>query len=88
MKDNVIYRAILAHHTSPEDVAEVFKRAAPKLAVFSHYLGLPGPKGIPSNVEIDVRVRTSGYTGPLLMGEDLNQFRISENGITVMRAGR
>lgn len=62
-------KGVLAKLTTPEQAAEVFTRAAPKLAVFSHIVTkeLNGAKGLD---EIMARTRAAGYGGPLTMGQD------------------
>jgi ribonuclease Z len=62
-------KGVLAKLTTPEQAAEVFKRDAPKMAVFSHIVTkeLNGSKGLD---EIIARTRAAGYDGPLTMGRD------------------
>ena len=62
-------KGVLAKLTTPEQAAEVFKRAKPKLAVYSHIVTkeLQGRKG---EDQIIARTRAAGYDGPLVMGLD------------------
>jgi ribonuclease Z len=62
-------KGVLAKLTTPEQAAEVFKRAKPKLAVYSHIVTkeLQGKKGEDQIID---RTRAAGYDGPLLMGVD------------------
>ena len=62
-------KGVLAKLTTPEQAAEVFKRAKPKLAVYSHIVTkeLQGSKG---EDQIIARTRAAGYDGPLVMGLD------------------
>lgn len=55
--------------TTPEQAASVFKKTAPKMAVYSHIVkkGLPGLAG---DGAILKRTRDAGYMGPLTMGYD------------------
>lgn len=53
--------AILALHATPEQAGEVFRRVAPRLAVYSH---------APNSETVLARTRTS-YAGPLQGAEDL-----------------
>lgn len=56
---------IVAHHTTPERAGEIFARARPKLAVYSHIVR-------PSATEQDLlRPTRKSYAGPLELGEDL-----------------
>jgi ribonuclease Z len=56
-----IVDAIIAHHTTPQQAGEVFRRVAPRLAVYSH---------APSTERILAQTRTV-YAGPLEGAEDL-----------------
>lgn len=56
-----IVDAIIAHHTTPQQAGEVFRRVAPRLAVFSH---------APNTERILTQTRTA-YAGPLQGAEDL-----------------
>ncbi len=56
-----IVDAIIAHHTTPQQAGEVFRRVAPRLAVYSH---------APNTERILAQTRTS-YAGPLQAAEDL-----------------
>ena len=56
-----IVDAIIAHHTTPQQAGEVFRRVAPRLAVYSH---------APNSERILAQTRTA-YAGPLQGAEDL-----------------
>jgi ribonuclease Z len=56
-----VVEAIIAHHTTPEQAGEVFRRVAPRLAVYSH-----GP-----NTERALSQTRIVYAGPLQGAEDL-----------------
>lgn len=56
-----IVDAIIAHHTTPQQAGEVFRRVAPRLAVYSH---------APSTQRVLSQTRTV-YDGPLQGAEDL-----------------
>ena len=58
--------AIVAHHTTPEQAGEVFRRVAPRLAVYSH---------APNTAQVIAKTRTT-YDGPLQGAEDLLTIRI------------
>jgi len=65
---------IVALHTTPEQAAKVFNEVKPKLAVYSHIAKLHG------NTEQEILKRTKViYSGPLIMGEDLMSFSISDS---------
>jgi ribonuclease Z len=71
-------KGVLAKLTTPEQAAEVFQRAKPKLAVYSHLVTkeLQGKKG---EELIIARTRAAGYNGPLLMGVDRMAFEITDS---------
>jgi ribonuclease Z len=75
-------KGVLAKLTTPEQAAEVFKQAKPKLAVYSHIVTkeMQGKKG---EDEIIARTRTAGYDGPLVMGVDRMRFEISGSVKTI-----
>ena len=70
-------KGVLAKLTTPEQAAEVFKRAKPKLAVYSHIVTkeLQGKKGEDA---IIARTRAAGYDGPLVMGLDRMAIEIGD----------
>jgi ribonuclease Z len=78
VKDYPSYRDIEAHHTSPEDAGRIFSEARPKLVVYSHIVSatLPPTQEVPQEALI-LRTRKT-YDGPLVIGEDLMSFAISD----------
>ncbi len=58
-------KAIVGHHTTPEQAAWIFDRVKPKLGVFSHIIGLVDLKRVP-------------YSGRMELGEDLMVIDIGE----------
>ena len=75
-------RAILAHHTTPEQAGLVFARTNPKKAVFSH-ITLLRDASIPPVEEAEIlrRARTN-WSGDLMVGADLMRFLISGEGVS------
>ncbi|PTE11382.1 MBL fold metallo-hydrolase [Mesorhizobium helmanticense] len=71
-------QGVLAKLTTPEQAAEVFSRASPKLAVYSHIVTkeLHGAKGLE---EIIARTRAAGYDGPLTLGADRMVIEIGDS---------
>jgi ribonuclease Z len=61
--------SIIAHHTTPQEAAEVFNRVKPKLAVYAHILG--------KDTDLIAATRRT-YAGPLEVGEDLMIIDIGE----------
>lgn len=86
MSDVPLYQRILGHHTSPEEAGEVFEKTKPGIAVYSHMGRLPGPNGLPSWAEVIARTRTN-YSGPLVIGEDLMRFYVSDAGVAISLGG-
>lgn len=70
-------QGVLAKLTTPEQAAEVFKRAQPKLAVYSHIVTkeLQGAQG---EDQLIARTRAAGYNGPLVMGLDRMTIEITD----------
>ena len=67
-------KTIASNHTTPQDAGEVFRRANPKLAIYTHILRFgdyPVEDLIPSTRTI--------YSGPLEVGEDLMAIDVGEN---------
>jgi len=58
-------RSIVAHHTTPEQAADVFNKTKPKLAVYSH---IADPTATAEEIMPQTR---KAYAGPLVLGEDL-----------------
>ncbi|HEV2445799.1 MAG TPA: MBL fold metallo-hydrolase [Candidatus Sulfopaludibacter sp.] len=63
-----LFHAILGHHTSPEQAADIFQRTLPRLAVFSHTAG----------TSAIVNQTRKFYAGRVEMGEDLMAIRIGD----------
>ena len=76
-------KAVMAHHTSPQEAGTVFARAKPKMAAFTHIvlisrLNVPAP----SIDEVISQARRT-YGGPLVAGTDLMSFDIGDQGVIV-----
>ncbi len=82
-----VFKAILDHHTKPEEAGVVFARARPKLAVYYHFVLLGTPKVPPVTEREVVDMTRKTYAGPLVVGEDLMSFRL-EGGQVVQIAPR
>lgn len=82
-----VFKAILDHHTKPEEAGVVFTRARPKLAVYYHFVLLGTPKVPPVTEKEVVDMTRKTYAGPLVVGEDLMAFRL-EGGQVVQIAPR
>jgi ribonuclease Z len=69
---------VLDKLTTPEQAAQVFTKAAPRLAVFSHIVKkeLPGVAGDAAVLE---RTRRAGYSGPLQMGVDRMTIEVGQD---------
>ena len=80
------FKAIMAHHTSPEEAGTLFTRVKPKLAVYYHFV-LLGTPVVPSVTEKEVFDLTrKTYSGPLLIGEDLMAFRLERDQVSQLTA--
>lgn len=81
-------KAVLAHHTTPEQAGDVFARTKPKLAAFSH-ITLIQDEANPAVSEAEIEFRTrEKWNGPLVVGEDLMRISISASEVKVDRANR
>lgn len=80
--------AIFNLHASPEQCGEVFAKAKPKLAAFTHIVLMGAPAfGVPfpaPTVQDMIDETRKTYQGPLEAGVDLMTFEIG-NGVTVKR---
>ena len=80
LKKSKVMRAILTHHSEPEDTAKVFNAVKPKLAVYSHLVLYGGQKP----KDILNRARKT-YAGPLLVGFDLMTINVGADKILVVK---
>lgn len=71
-----LFEAIVAHHTTPEQAADIFRRVSPRLAVFSHAEG---------GAAVAERARRT-YPGRVEFGEDLMVIEIGDE-VVVRRRG-
>lgn len=71
-----LFDAIVAHHTTPEQAADIFRRVSPRLAVFSHAEG---------GAAVVERTRRT-YSGRVEFGEDLMVIEIGDE-VIVRRRG-
>jgi ribonuclease Z len=80
--DLTVPNPIRDYHTTPEQAADVFQQAAPRLAVYTHIVTTVamGPGGlVDSRQGLVDRTRVAGYTGPLEVGQDLMSVYISDS---------
>ena len=71
-----LFEAIVAHHTTPEQAADIFRRVAPRVALFSHADG---------GAAVTERTRRT-YPGRVEFGEDLMVIEIGDE-VVVRRRG-
>lgn len=65
--------ATAQYHTLPEQAADVFTRAAPRLALYSHILLNQGNPSDPI-----ARTQAAGYHGPLYVGRNLTSVTVGD----------
>jgi ribonuclease Z len=70
---------IMSHHTSATEAGTVFDRAKPKLAAYTHLVFLASDRIPSASVDELVAETRRTYSGPLVVGEDLISFEISES---------
>jgi len=81
---NLFAQRIIAHHTTPSEAGQVFTKAKPKLAVYTHIVLLSSATiSEPTLGEVVAETRQT-YDGPLEVGEDLMAFEIGDT-ITVKK---
>jgi ribonuclease Z len=69
---------------SPEVVGKMFAEIKPNFAVLSH-ISLYSKNGIPRATEQELSSRIAAiYQGPVLIGQDLMQFTISDSGVKAL----
>lgn len=80
IQDQPPIRFILAHHTSPAEVARVFTLTAPRLAVLTHF-ALPPSRQAGGDLTPAVVVATTRalYAGRLEGGEDLMRIAVGDS---------
>ncbi|GAA5534284.1 MBL fold metallo-hydrolase [Deinococcus aluminii] len=76
-------QGVLAKLTTPQQAAEVFVKAHPRLAVFSHIVTKELPTGEEGDKIILERTRKAGYNGPLQMGQDRMVIEIGNQVVVV-----
>ena len=84
LKDPQVQR-VMAHHTSPQEAGNVFTRAHPKVAVYTHFTLLARPP-VPAVTIAELIAQTrETYSGPLEAGEDLMSIEIDETGKPIVQ---
>lgn len=76
LEQSALTRSVIAHHTSPSEAADVFREAAPRLAVYSHIV----LRGATEDEVMQETRRT--YRGELVMGEDLMTIDVVSGKVT------
>jgi ribonuclease Z len=74
-----VMERVIAHHTTPEQAGEVFRRINPRLAVYSHVIP------VTATAEDVTPLTRQAYSGPLELGEDLMVINIGDQ-VSVHRA--
>ena len=75
---NLFAQRIIAHHTTPSEAGQVFTKAKPKLAIYTHIVLLSSATiAEPTLGEVVAETRQT-YDGPLEVGEDLMAFEIGD----------
>jgi ribonuclease Z len=69
---------ILNHHTTPREAGVVFARTKPKLAAYTHIVMLASASVPAPSIQDLIAQTRETYAGPLVVGEDLMSFEISD----------
>ena len=72
MRESETVRRVVAHHTTPEEAAEIFNRLKPRLAVYSHFAIF----GIDEKGLLERTRKT--YSGRIESGVDLMQIEVGD----------
>ena len=78
-------KAIINHHTTPEEAGVVFSRTKPRMDVFSHITLIgdaDNPR--PGDKDIEARTRTT-WSGNLVVGTDLTRFVLTADAVVTKR---
>ncbi len=78
------FQLVVAHHTTPRECGQVFAKAKPKLAVYTHFVLLRSETISEPTLDDVVAETRQTYDGPLELGEDLMSFEIGDK-VTVRR---
>lgn len=81
MIENPVARAIIEHHTTPQEAGQVFAKVHPDLAVYSHLVLFGSPEHPAPTEEDLVTFTRETYDGPLVVGEDGMTFDITPDGV-------
>jgi ribonuclease Z len=71
-------RRVIDHHSTPQDAAQVFRLAAPGLAVFNHLVLIGDETCPPPSVQDLIDAARETYDGMLVVGEDLMSFDVGQ----------
>ena len=77
LNDVPIFKAIMNHHTSPEECGIVFSRTKAKLAAYTHLVQPGTAKYPPVSDQAIVDATRKTYQGPLVVGLDLTRFVVA-----------
>ena len=84
LESHKMWKAIMAHHTEPEDVGRIFAQAKPKMGAFYHLVTLTNGKiKPPSPGDLLARMKTT-YDGPVTVGADRMRFIVGVDGVKVV----
>ena len=78
LRDVAAFKAIMDHHTSPEECGVVFNRTKAKLAAYTHLVQPGTAKDPPVSDEAIVEATRKTYQGPLIIGQDLTRFVVGK----------
>jgi ribonuclease Z len=84
LHEDPVSRAIIEHHTTPQEAGQVFADVQPGLAVYSHIVLLGNRDNPPPDEEDLVTFTRETYGGPLVVGEDGMTFEITPDGVELV----
>lgn len=81
MKEGYVQR-IIGHHTTPREAGRIFSQTRPKLAAYTHVVQLASEDVPPVTLDDLIAETRETYDGPLVVGEDLMSFVITDRVVT------
>ena len=78
-----LWKAIMAHHTKPDEVGKVFTQTKPKLAALYHLVVLTNGKIPPVKPPEMLAIVKEHYDGDVVLSKDLMTFMIGKDKVVV-----
>jgi ribonuclease Z len=88
LQKSLYYRYILAHHTTPKEIGQVFAKTRPKLGALIHFV-LLGDLGVtpPTLDDVAAGIREA-YQEPVVFTQDMMRFEVGRTAVTSVPPSR